>query len=31
VIYGEAVELTLGKSPTGVKQDGGGKSKLRTS
>ena len=30
VTYGDAVELTLGKSSTGPKPDGGGKSKLRT-
>ena len=30
VTYGDAVELTLGRSGTGARQDGGGKSKLRT-
>jgi hypothetical protein len=30
VTYGEAVELTQGNKATGAKQDGGGKSKMRT-
>ena len=30
VTYGDAVELTLGRDSTGAKQDGGGKSKLRS-
>ena len=30
VTYGDAVELTLGRAVTGAKQDGGGKSKMRT-
>ena len=30
VTYGDAVELTQGKNGTGARQDGGGKSKMRT-
>ena len=30
VTYGDAVELTLGNKSVGSKQDGGGKSKMRT-